>query len=281
MKAVIPAAGLGTRFLPLTKAQPKEMLPVVNKPTIQWVVEEAVDAGIVDIAIITGKHKQSIENHFRPSENLEKFLEKTGKLKELDEIRKLNGIANLEFIIQEEQKGLGDAILCAEDFVGDSPFAVLLGDTICTGDPNCTKSLIEIFEDLGKSVFAVGQIKHEETRRYGVISGEEVSTGLFLVDKLVEKPEPEVAPSLLGILGRYVFTPEIFNFQGKTGIGKGGEIQLTDAMQSLARNSEMYSWIFDGKRYDIGTMKDWFQSHLHLSANSDFSTILTEVIKEL
>ena len=144
MKAVIPAAGFGTRFLPLTKAQPKEMLPVVNKPTIQWVIEEAVDAGIKDIAIITGKHKQAIESHFRPIEKLESALEKAGKFKELEEIRKINKIANLEFIIQEEQKGLGHAILCAENFVGGSPFAVLLGDTICKGNPNCTKSLVDI-----------------------------------------------------------------------------------------------------------------------------------------
>ena len=145
MKAVIPAAGFGTRFLPLTKAQPKEMLPVVNKPTIQWVVEEAVDAGITDIAIITGEHKQSIENHFKPMEKLENILEKAGKIKELGEIRKINKLANLEFIIQEEQKGLGHAILCAEDFVGNDSFAVLLGDTICTGNPNCTKGLVNLF----------------------------------------------------------------------------------------------------------------------------------------
>jgi UTP--glucose-1-phosphate uridylyltransferase len=174
MKAVIPAAGFGTRFLPLTKAQPKEMLPIVNKPTIQWVIEEAVDAGITDIAIIAGKHKQAIENHFRPNEQLEKALERAGKKKELEEIKQINEIANLEFIIQEEQRGLGHAILCAEDFVGDSPFAVLLGDTICVGNPNCTRGLTKIFEEKQACVFAVGKIKPEETRRYGVISGKKV-----------------------------------------------------------------------------------------------------------
>jgi len=281
MKAVIPAAGFGTRFLPLTKAQPKEMLPIVNKPTIQWVVEEALDAGITDIAIITGKHKQAIENHFRPMEELEKALERTGKTKELEELRSVNEIANLEFIIQEEQKGLGNAILCAEKFVGDSPFAVLLGDTICTGNPNCTKGLVELFKQKQSSVFAVEKIKPEETRRYGIVSGKEVEDGLMLVDKLVEKPEPEDAPSLLGIQGRYVFTPDLFKYQRNIGAGSDGEVQLTDAMHSLAQNSKIFSWLFSGKRYDIGTMKDWFQSHIELSASSEFSSIVKEVLGKL
>ena len=281
MKAVIPAAGFGTRFLPLTKAQPKEMLPVVNKPTIQWVIEEAVDAGITEIAIITGKHKEAIENHFRPIEKLERSLEKAGKTTELKEIRKVNEIANLEFIIQDEQKGLGHAILCAEEFVGDSPFAVLLGDTICTGNPNCTKGLVEIFERKRASVFAVEKIKPEETKRYGIVSGIEIEEGIMNVKELVEKPEPESAPSLLGIQGRYVFTPDLFKYQKSVKKGAGGEIQLTDAMQLLAKHESIFSWTFQGKRYDIGTMKDWFQSHLELSANSEFSPILREVVSKL
>jgi len=281
MKAVIPAAGFGTRFLPLTKAQPKEMLPVVNKPTIQWVVEEAVDAGITDIAIITGDHKESIENHFRPMEKLEKALEKSGKETELEEIKKVNEIANLEFIIQDEQKGLGHAILCAEDFVGDDSFAVLLGDTICTGDPNCTKGLVDLFLEKKANMFSVEEITLEETKRYGVVSGEKVEEGLMLVNNLVEKPGPEIAPSLLGIQGRYVFTSELFNHLKLTKNGKDGQIQLTDAMNSLSQVQEMYSWIFKGKRYDIGTMKDWFQSHLELSANSEFASILEEILDKL
>ena len=281
MKAVIPAAGFGTRFLPLTKAQPKEMLPVVNKPTIQWVVEEAVDAGITDIAIITGKHKKAIENHFGPMDELELALEKAGKLAELNEIRKINEIANIEFIIQEEQKGLGHAILCAEEFVGDSSFAVLLGDTICTGNPNCTKGLVEIFEDRKANVFSVEKIKPEETKRYGIVSGKEIDEGIMLVDDLIEKPKLEDAPSLLGIQGRYVFTPKIFSYQRNAKIGAGGEMQLTDAMQEMAKNDELYSWTFEGKRYDIGTMKDWFQSHLELSSQSEFSPVLNEVINKL
>lgn len=281
MKAVIPAAGFGTRFLPLTKAQPKEMLPVVDKPTIQWVVEEAVDAGIKDIVIITEMHKNAIRNHFRPIEKLEKALEKAGKFKELDEMRKINELANLEFIIQEEPKGLGHAVLCAEEFVGDSPFAVLLGDTICVGEPNCTKGLVEIFNSKEKSVFAVGNIKPEYTNRYGIVSGEEISNNLMLVNELVEKPEPAMSPSLLGILGRYIFTPDIFRYQRLIEEGKGGEIQLTDAMQALALEEDLYSWTFPGKRYDIGTMEDWFRSHIELSSNSDYSKILNEVISRL
>ncbi len=281
MKAVIPAAGFGTRFLPLTKAQPKEMLPVVNKPTIQWVVEEAVDAGITDIAIITGKHKKSIENHFSSAGYLEEVLDKAGKFEELQEVIKVNEIANLEFIVQEEQKGLGHAILCAENFVGSDSFAVLLGDTICTGNPNCTKGLVDLFLEKQASIFSVEKIMPEETKRYGIVSGKEIAGDIMLVEDLIEKPEPEKSPSLLGIQGRYVFTSDLFNHLKKTGIGSGGEIQLTDAMKSLAQTQKMYSWIFNGKRYDIGTMKDWFQSHLELSIDSDFSSIIKEVLKKL
>ena len=280
-KAVIPAAGFGTRFLPLTKSQPKEMLPVVNKPTIQWVVEEAVDAGISDIAIITGSHKKVIESHFNSAESLEKILENSGKLDELKEIKRIDNLANIEFIIQEEQKGLGDAILCAEKFVGDDPFAVLLGDTICTGNPNCTKGLVRIFEERNASVFSVENISPEETKRYGVVSGSKVSKGLMLVNDLVEKPNLHNSPSLLGIQGRYVFTNEIMKYQKNVKKGSGGEIQLTDAMKVMADNEDIFSWVFDGKRYDIGTMKDWFQSHLELSSKSDFSTLLKEIVSKL
>jgi len=278
MKAIIPAAGFGSRFLPLTKAQPKEMLPVVNKPTIQWVVEEAVDAGITDIAIITGKHKQAIKNHFSPSPELEKALEMAGKIRELEEIRKVNEIANLEFIIQEEQKGLGHAVLCAEEFIGDSPFTVLLGDTICIGEPNCTSDLVKMFKTTNKSVFAVESIKLEETRRYGVISGSEIEEDFWRVDHLVEKPEPNDAPSRLGILGRYIFTSEIFGHLRIIDPGVGGEIQLTDAMKIMAEKDVIYAWVFEGKRYDIGTMQDWFRSHIELSYKSEFTNIFTEVL---
>jgi len=280
LKAVIPAAGFGTRFLPLTKAQPKEMLPVVNKPTIQWVIEEAVDAGITEIAIITNSHKEAIESHFRPMKFLEDNLEKTGKLEELEEIRKINDIANLSFIIQEKPKGLGHAIFCAKEFINGEPFAVLLGDTIC-GEPNCTRELVSIFETKEASVFSVEEIKPEETRRYGIVSGKEIAPGLVLVDDLVEKPDPEKAPSLLGIQGRYVFTSDIFAYLENITAGIGGEMQLTDAMASLAADTKMYSWTFSGKRYDIGTMNDWFKSHLELSLESEFSDIIHDFVNKL
>ena len=281
MKAVIPAAGFGTRFLPLTKAQPKEMLPVVNKPTIQWVVEEAVSAGITDIAIITGDNKNSIKDHFKPIKQLEGYLERTKKLKELNDIRRLNSLANIEFIIQKEPRGLGHAILCAENFVDGDSFAVLLGDTICTGTPNCTEELVNLFSERGSSIFSVERILPQETMRYGVVSGKEIEDGMMLVNSLVEKPKKEESPSLLGIQGRYVFTAQLFDYLKETKAGTGGEIQLTDAMNSLSKVQNLYSWTFKGKRYDIGTMKDWFQSHLELSIESDYSSILEEVLKKL
>ena len=281
MKAVIPAAGFGTRFLPLTKAQPKEMLPVVNKPTIQWVIEEAVDAGITDIVIVTGKHKKAIENHFSPMKKLEKALENAGKQVELEEMRKINNLANIKFVIQEEQKGLGHAILCAEEYIGNDPFAVLLGDTIFSGNPNCTKGLVNMFEQRNASIFSVEKIKPEETKRYGIIAGKEIAEGIMKVNDLVEKPELKDAPSFFGIQGRYVFTAELFAYQKNVKRGTGGEIQLTDAMRLMAKDSELYSWTFGGRRYDIGTMKDWFQSHIELSFDSEFSSILKEVTEQL
>ena len=283
IKAVIPAAGLGTRFLPLTKAQPKEMLPVVDKPTIQWVVEEAIDANITDIAIITGKHKSAIENHFNPSPDLEDSLKRRGKEEDLAKVQQVSRLANITFISQESQKGLGDAILCAKDFVDDSPFAVLLGDTICIGNPNCTKGLIDIFNNHHQPVFAVEKIAMEDTRRYGVISGVEIEDSegdLFDVDSLVEKPEPSDAPSNLGVLGRYIFTPDIFNYQSQVDAGIDGEIQLTDAMNMTAQNNSLLAWKFSGKRFDIGTMEDWFRSHLILSNQHKWGKIIKDISED-
>ena len=283
IKAVIPAAGLGTRFLPLTKAQPKEMLPVVDKPTIQWVVEEAIDANITDIAIITGKHKAAIENHFNPSPDLEDSLKRRGKEEDLAKVQQVSSLANITFIRQESQKGLGDAILCAKDFVGDDPFAVLLGDTICVGNPNCTKGLVDIFNNRHQPVFAVEKIAMEDTRRYGVISGVEIEDSegeLFVVDSLVEKPEPSDAPSNLGVLGRYIFTPDIFNYQSQVDAGVGGEIQLTDAMNMTAKNNSLLAWKFSGKRFDIGTMEDWFRSHLILSNQHKWGKVIKDISED-
>ena len=280
IKAVIPAAGLGTRFLPLTKAQPKEMLPVVDKPTIQWVVEEAIDANITDIAIITGKHKAAIENHFNPSPDLEDSLKRRGKEEDLAKVKEVSNLANITFIRQESQKGLGDAILCAKDFVGDDPFAVLLGDTICVGNPNCTKGLVDIFINHHQPVFAVEKIAMEDTRRYGVMSGDKIEDSLFNVNSLVEKPEPSDAPSNLGVLGRYIFTPDIFNYQSQVNAGVGGEIQLTDAMNMTAQNNSLLAWKFSGTRFDIGTMEDWFRSHLILSHQYKWGKVIKDISED-
>ncbi|OIR16628.1 MAG: UTP--glucose-1-phosphate uridylyltransferase [Marine Group III euryarchaeote CG-Bathy1] len=280
IKAVIPAAGLGTRFLPLTKAQPKEMLPVVDKPTIQWVVEEAINANITDIAIITGKHKAAIENHFNPSPDLEDSLKRRGKEEDLAKVKQVSNLANITFIRQESQKGLGDAILCAKDFVGDDPFAVLLGDTICVGNPNCTKGLVDIFNNHHQPVFAVEKIAMEDTRRYGVMSGDKIEDSLFNVDSLVEKPEPSDAPSNLGVLGRYIFTPDIFNYQSQVNAGVGGEIQLTDAMNMTAQNNSLLAWKFSGTRFDIGTMEDWFRSHLILSHQYKWGKVIKDISED-
>ena len=249
---IILAAGKGTR---MKSDLPKVLHTINNKPMICNVIETAKKITPKKIIVIVGYKKDMV-------------------------IEAVNDDA-ITYVIQKEQKGLGHALLCAEEFVGDSPFAVLLGDTICTGEPNCTKGLIDIFDEKNRSVFAVGKIEKEETRRYGVISGKEISDGLRLVDNLVEKPGPNDAPSLLGILGRYVFTPDIFEYQRSIGVGTSGEIQLTDAMQLLSQKSEIFSWTFNGKRYDIGNMRDWFQSHIELSANSKFSPILDSVVKKL
>ena len=254
IKAVIPAAGFGTRFLPLTKAQPKEMLSVVDRPTIQWVVEEALDAGITDILIITGRGKRAIEDHFDRSIELESALEEAGKDEELAKIRKVSELANIHYIRQKTQNGLGDAVLCARQHVGNSPFVVMLGDTICQGSPNCTSGLIDIYKKYDSSVFAVMDVLPNETDRYGIIDGELLDENLWHVGEMIEKPEPKVAPSNLGILGRYLFTPDLFEYQSKVASGVGGEIQLTDAMSLMAQETKMLAWRFPGKRFDIGTL---------------------------
>ncbi|MBI21962.1 MAG: UTP--glucose-1-phosphate uridylyltransferase [Chloroflexi bacterium] len=272
IKAVIPAAGFGTRFLPLTKAQPKEMLSVVDRPTIQWVVEEALDAGITDILIITGRGKRAIENHFDRSIELESALEKAGKHDELAKIRKVSELANIHYIRQKTQNGLGDAVLCAKQHVGDSPFVVMLGDTICQGTPNCTSGLIEIYEEYNSSVFAVMDVLSSETDRYGIIDGKIIDENIWHVSQMIEKPEPKAAPSNLGILGRYLFTPDLFEYQSQVVSGVKGEIQLTDAMSLMAEKTKMLAWRFPGKRFDIGTLEDWFKAHTDLVLDSQWGS---------
>jgi UTP--glucose-1-phosphate uridylyltransferase len=268
IKAVIPAAGFGTRFLPLTKAQPKEMLPVVDRPTIQWVVEEAVEAGITDILIITGRSKRAIEDHFDRSVELEVALEQAGREQELASVRRVAELADIHYIRQKTQRGLGDAVLCARRHIGDSAFVVLLGDTICVGEPNCTAELINIYNQHNAPVFAVEEVALETTQRYGIVDGDPIGADLWRVRKLVEKPMPEEAPSRLGIIGRYLFTPDIFEHQASIVPGVGGEVQLTDGMASLAAERDMLAWRFAGERYDIGNMQDWLRAHTTLALRS-------------
>lgn len=251
-KAVIPAAGLGTRFLPATKAQPKEMLPIVDKPTLQYIIEEAVASGIEEILIITGRNKKSIEDHFDKSVELELELKSKGKEDLLEEVRKIDNLANIMYIRQKEPKGLGHAVLCAKSFIGDEPFAVLLGDDIVYSDKPCLKQMIEVFDEVGTSVLGVQEVAHENVNKYGIVDGGMVSDRIYEVNGLVEKPDPVDAPSNVAVLGRYIITPEIFSILENTVPGKGGEIQLTDALKELAKKQKMYAYNFIGKRYDVG-----------------------------
>ncbi len=251
-KAIIPAAGLGTRFLPATKAMPKEMLPIVDKPTIQYIVEEAVESGIEDIIIVTGRTKRAIEDHFDSAPELERNLEEKGKLDLLEEVRYSSNLGNIHFIRQKEPKGLGHAVWCARNFIGDEPFAVLLGDDIVRNGTPCLKQLIEQYEETLSSVIGVQRVPEEETHRYGVIEPLNNQGRLYEVKSLVEKPPQGTAPSNLAIIGRYVLTPEIFRFLDKQKIGAGGEIQLTDAIAELNQIQRVFAYEFEGSRHDVG-----------------------------
>ena len=266
MKAVIPAAGLGTRFLPATKAQPKEMLPVYDKPTIQYVIEESVNSGVDDILIVTGKGKRSLEDHFDRSFELEHHLKTKGKEEFLKEIEYISDLADIHFIRQKKQKGLGDAIYCAKKHVGNDPFVVMLGDTITKDTVPCTKQLIDIYEKYGKSVIALEEVPDEKVERYGIIGGEEIEPNIYQIDKLVEKPPLRVAPSNLAIMGRYVLTPDIFDCIENVEPGYGGEIQLTDALSKL---DEIYGQVFKGQSYDIGNRIDWLKTSLRFALEDE------------
>ena len=268
-KAVIPAAGRGTRFLPATKAQPKEMLPVVDKPVIQYVVEEAIASGITDIFIVTGRGKRAIEDHFDKSELENEFLN------ELDE---LMSHVNIIYTRQREPRGLGDAVYHAKSFVGEEAFAILLGDTITI--PGCTKELIKGYDEFKTSIIAVEEVPREKISSYGIIKGKEVEGDMHLVEDLVEKPSPEEAPSNLGILGRYVVTPAIFDAIERTSPGKGNEIQLTDALRLV--REKMYAYVYRGNRYDIGNKLDWLKSNIALSlADERFCNELDSFLQSL
>jgi len=251
-KAVIPAAGYGTRFLPATKAMAKEMLPIVDKPTIQFIVEEAIASGIEDILIVTGKSKRPIEDHFDANIELEEHLRQQGKLELLDLIKETTNL-NLFFVRQSYPKGLGDAVLQAKAFVGNEPFVVMLGDDVMTGEVPLTKQLIDVYNDTHASNLAVMEVPHEETSKYGIVDPErEIRDGVYNVNKFVEKPNPEDAPSNLAIIGRYLLTPEIFEILENQEPGAGNEVQLTDAIDTLNQTQRVFATRFDGKRYDIG-----------------------------
>ncbi len=251
-KAIIPAAGLGTRFLPATKAMPKEMLPIVDKPTIQYIIEEAVEAGIEDIIIVTGKSKRAIEDHFDYSPELERNLEEKGKTELLEKVKKASNLADIHYIRQKEPKGLGHAVWCARNFIGDEPFAVLLGDDIVQAETPGLRQLMDEYERTLSSIIGVQQVPEEETHRYGIIDPLTSDGRRYQVKNFVEKPPKGTAPSNLAILGRYIFTPEIFMYLEEQQVGAGGEIQLTDAIQKLNEIQRVFAYDFEGKRYDVG-----------------------------
>lgn len=256
-KAIIPAAGLGTRFLPATKAQPKEMLPIVDKPSIQYIIEEAVAAGIEDILIITGRSKRAIEDHFDYSPELERELEKKGKLDMLEQLRKISDMVNIQYIRQKEPRGLGHAVYCAHSFINNEPFAVLLGDDVAVCEQPAIGQLMDVYNTYHASVLGVSTVPKELVSSYGVVAPDpsfvSPQEGLVKVAGLVEKPPVEKAPSRTAIFGRYIITPAIFDILVHTKPGAGGEIQLTDALKELMQTEDMYALDFKGKRYDIGS----------------------------
>ncbi len=252
-KAVLPAAGLGTRFLPATKAQPKEMLPIVDKPTIQYVVEEAAASGIEDIIIVTGRGKNAIEDHFDRSLELEIALERKGKDGQLKEIQRISELTSFCYVRQKEPLGLGHAILVARALVGNEPFAVLLGDDIIDAEVPCLRQMISVFDKYRSSIIAVQQVPREETSSYGIIDHKPVEDSVYRIEDLVEKPTPDTAPSDLAIIGRYILTPEIFDALEQTPPDEGGEIQLTNGLRILLRTQAIYGLAFRGRRYDAGS----------------------------
>ena len=277
MKAIIPAAGLGTRFLPATKAQPKEMLPVYDKPTIQYVVEEAVASGINDIIIVTGRHKRSLEDHFDKYYELEYNLQKAGKDRDLKEIRKITDLADICYVRQKEQNGLGDAIKCGQRHIGGEPFAVLLGDSITKGPTPCTKQLIDVYNKYNASAISLEEVPLEKVERYGIIKGSEAEKDIYKIEELVEKPPMDKAPSNLAIMGRYVLTPDIFDKIDETEPGVGGEIQLTDALQKL---DSIYGVTFEGKTYDIGNRLEWLKTSIEFALDdNEFKDDLIDYMK--
>lgn len=268
-KAIIPAAGLGTRFLPATKAQPKEMLPIVDKPTIQYIIEEAVASGIEEILIITGRNKKCIEDHFDKSVELEMELEKAGKSELLELVRDISDMVDIHYIRQKEPKGLGHAIHCAKTFVGNEPFAVLLGDDVVDSEVPCLKQLIDCYSEYKTTILGVQTVPESETNKYGIVDGIHIEDRVYKVKDLVEKPSVDEAPSNVAILGRYIITPQIFDILENTEPGKGGEIQLTDALKTLISQEAMYAYNFQGRRYDVGDKLGFLQATIEFALKKE------------
>ena len=282
MKAIIPAAGMGLRFLPITKEQPKEMIPVMEKPTIQYVVEEAIEAGIDDILIVTGRNKRAIVDHFDKSFEIEDALERLGKLEKLEEIRRISNMVDIHYIRQKTPRGLGDAIMRARKHVGDEPFAVMLGDTINISREPVIGQLMRVHDATGMSVIAVEEVPRKKISDYGIVDGEWIDDRLMRIRELVEKPSLEEAPSNIGIAGRYVLTPEIFDCLENVRPGRGNEIQLTDAIRLMNEEVETYAYRFEGRRYDIGDMMGWLKTLFELSLRDpEYSAELIALVDEV
>ncbi|HDD4382828.1 TPA: UTP--glucose-1-phosphate uridylyltransferase GalU [Staphylococcus aureus] len=281
-KAIIPAAGLGTRFLPATKAMPKEMLPILDKPTIQYIVEEAARAGIEDIIIVTGRHKRAIEDHFDSQKELEMVLKEKGKSELLEKVQYSTELANIFYVRQKEQKGLGHAISSARQFIGNEPFAVLLGDDIVESEVPAVKQLIDVYEETGHSVIGVQEVPEADTHRYGIIDPLTKNGRQYEVKKFVEKPAQGTAPSNLAIMGRYVLTPEIFDYLKTQKEGAGNEIQLTDAIELMNNDNQVYAYDFEGERYDVGEKLGFVKTTIEYALKDDsMREELTRFIKEL
>ena len=282
-KAIIPAAGLGTRFLPATKAQPKEMLPIVDKPTIQYIIEEAVASGIDEILIITGRNKRAIEDHFDKSFELEMDLKEKHKDDLLKMVQDISNLAHIYYIRQKEPKGLGHAVLCAKEFSGNEPVAIMLGDDVVDSKVPCLKQLINVFDEYKTTILGVQNVPKENVNKYGIINGMHIEDGVYKVKDLVEKPDIDKAPSNIAILGRYIVTPDIFNILEHTKPGKGGEIQLTDALKELLTREAMYAYTFEGRRYDVGDKLGFLQATVEFALKrkdikDEFYTYLKKLI---
>ncbi len=285
-KAIIPAAGLGTRFLPATKATPKEMIPIVDKPTIQYIVEEAAAAGIEDILIISGRNKRAIEDHFDKSYELEEELHRKGKQELLSCVEEISNIANIHYIRQKEAKGLGHAIYCAKSFIGDEPFAVLLGDDIVDSKTPCIKQLMDVYNEYRTTILGVQKVPLPDVSKYGIVACNQIDERVYKVKGLVEKPDVDQSPSNIAILGRYIISPRIFEFLEKATPGKGGEIWLTDALQQLMECEAMYAFDFEGDRFDVGDRIGFLKATVEFALkrddlSTDFTTFLKDRVEKL